>query len=465
MTAVEDEPLTLPGTSAPPGVIAAEVAVVGAAMRARSTAEELSAIVRAEDFADNRSRLVFEAVTALLDDGRPIDPTAVLGELGRRSLLAVLDGVSLFNLVERAPVASEAAFFARDVAGDAVRRRVYQSLLQGLQIATRPDFDPSGDVEMIRKLIDDAAVRVVGDAPRPVGGLLDEVLERLETPLSPEGRLSAPYVDLERLISGPRPGQLVVVAARPSVGKSLSALDFARAASVRHKLTTLMFSMEMTYDEVIHRMLAAEATVELKRFVEHELTDSDWDRIARVRDRVMDAPLFIDDQRQCSLARIRAQLRTMKRRSDVHLVIIDYLGLLELPRAETRERAVAETTRALKVLAAEFAVPILLVAQLNRSSEHRADRRPMMSDLRESGAIEADADVVILLHREDYYEPESPRAGEIDLIVEKNRSGPKATVTAAFQGHYARIMDMASENRVPPPDYTDPSEPRAARSW
>jgi replicative DNA helicase len=464
MTTIDDEPVTLPGAVASADIVAAEVAVVGAAMRARSTADELSAILRAEDFADNRCRLVFEAMTSLLDNGHPTDPAAVLGELGRRNLLGVIDGVSLFNLVERAPVPSEARYFARKVAADAVRRRLHVALLQGQRVTSRFDFEPASDLDVIRKLIDDAAARVVGDEPQQVGDLLGGVLDRLEAPHSSDTVVRPPYIDLERLISGLRPGQLAVVAARPSVGKSLVALDFARAAAVRDGQTTLMFSMEMTYDEVIHRLLAAEATVELQRFVKHELDDRDWERIARVHDKVMAAPLFIDDHAQCSLARIRSQLRTMKRRHDIRLVIIDYLGLLEMPRAESRERSVAQTTRTLKVLAAEFGVPILLVAQLNRASEHRAERKPMMSDLRESGAIEADAHVVILLHREDYYEKESPRAGEIDLIVDKNRSGPTATITAAFQGHYGRIMDMADDKRFPPPDYVDTSEPRSERN-
>lgn len=441
-----DDPVDPPGRAAPASVRAAEGAVVGAAMRSRSAAEAAAEIVQPGDFADNRCRLVFEAIVGLVNDGAPVDETSVFAELGRRcTLMAVGGGPALLTLAERAPVGAQVTYFARIVARDAVRRRVHEAGQYAMQVTSRPDFDPDADVDLIRKTLDQAATVMFGDEPPAVGDVLLDVLDELERPLTSGDLLPPPYMDLEMLIPGLQPGQLIVIGARPSIGKTLTALDCARTAAIGLGSPTLMFSLEMSHAEITHRLLAAEASVELKHFVEHKLTDDDWNRIFKVQDRVQAAPLFIDDKPDCTIGRIRSRLRSMTRRGGCRLVIVDYLGLMQLPRAESRERAVAETTRSLKMLAKEFQVPIMLLAQLNRASEHRADRKPMLSDLRESGGIEADADAVILLHREDFYDKETPRAGELDLIVAKNRHGATGTAVVAFQGMYGRSRDLYRE--------------------
>jgi replicative DNA helicase len=193
------------------------------------------------------------------------------------------------------------------------------------------------------------------------------------------------------------------------------------------------------------RLLSAEARVPLQAMRTGQMTDDDWARLARRMSEVADSPLFIDDSPNMSMMEIRAKCRRLKQRSDLKFVIIDYLQLMSSPkRVENRQQEVSEMSRSLKLLAKEIEVPVIALSQLNRGPEQRTDKKPMLSDLRESGSIEQDADVVILLHREDAYERESPRAGEADLIVAKHRNGPTATVTVAFQGHYSRFVDMAS---------------------
>jgi replicative DNA helicase len=192
------------------------------------------------------------------------------------------------------------------------------------------------------------------------------------------------------------------------------------------------------------RLLSAEARVPLQTMRTGQMNDDDWARLARRMSEVADAPLFIDDSPNMSMMEIRAKCRRLKQRSDLKFVIIDYLQLMSSPkRVENRQQEVSEMSRSLKLLAKEIEVPVIALSQLNRGPEQRTDKKPMLSDLRESGSIEQDADVVILLHREDAYERESPRAGEADLIVAKHRNGPTATVTVAFQGHYSRFVDMA----------------------
>ena len=225
---------------------------------------------------------------------------------------------------------------------------------------------------------------------------------------------------------------------------STLALDFARAAAIKHNMPTVLFSLEMGRNEITMRLLSAEARVPLTTMRTGQMSDDDWARLARRMSEVADAPLFIDDSPNMSLMEIRAKCRRLKQRNDLKFVIIDYLQLMSSPkRVENRQQEVSEMSRSLKLLAKELEVPVIALSQLNRGPEQRTDKRPLLSDLRESGSIEQDSDVVILLHREDMYERESPRAGEADLIVAKHRNGPTMTVTVAFQGHYSRFVDMA----------------------
>jgi replicative DNA helicase len=225
---------------------------------------------------------------------------------------------------------------------------------------------------------------------------------------------------------------------------STLALDFARAASIKQNMTTVLFSLEMARNEITMRLLSAEARVPLQTMRTGQMNDDDWARLARRMSEVADAPLFIDDSPNMSMMEIRAKCRRLKQRHDLKFVIVDYLQLMSSPkRVENRQQEVSDLSRSLKLLAKELEVPVVALSQLNRGPEQRTDKKPMLSDLRESGSIEQDSDVVILLHREDAYERESPRAGEADLIVAKHRNGPVATVTVAFQGHYSRFVEMA----------------------
>ena len=228
------------------------------------------------------------------------------------------------------------------------------------------------------------------------------------------------------------------------MGKTTLGLDLCRSASIRHRLTSVIFSLEMGRNEITMRLLSAEARVALHHMRSGTMSDDDWTRLARTMGKVSEAPLFIDDSPNMSMMEIRAKCRRLKQRHDLRLVVVDYLQLMTSgKRVESRQQEVAEFSRSLKLLAKELDVPVVAISQLNRGPEQRTDKRPQLSDLRESGAIEQDADMVILLHREDLYERESPRAGEADLIVAKHRNGPTANVVVAFQGHYSRFVDMA----------------------
>ena len=252
------------------------------------------------------------------------------------------------------------------------------------------------------------------------------------------------FSGLDQLTNGLHAGQMIIIAARPAMGKSTLALDFARSAAIKHNFPTILFSLEMGRSEIAMRLMSAEGAVPLQNMRKGTLDSRDWTTIASTRGRINDAPLFIDDSPNMTLVEIRAKCRRLKQRQGLKMVIIDYLQLMTSgKRVESRQQEVSEFSRALKLLAKELQVPVIALSQLNRGPEQRADKKPALSDLRESGSIEQDADMVVLLHRESAYEKDSPRAGEADLIVAKHRNGPTDTITVAFQGHFSRFTDMA----------------------
>jgi replicative DNA helicase len=225
---------------------------------------------------------------------------------------------------------------------------------------------------------------------------------------------------------------------------STAAMDFTRAAACKHNMASAIFSLEMSKVEIVMRLLSAEARVPLHVLRSGQLSDDDWTKLARRMGEISEAPLFVDDTPNMNLMEIRAKARRLKQRNDLKLIIVDYLQLMTSPkRTESRQQEVADLSRGLKLLAKEVECPVVAVSQLNRGPEQRTDKRPQLSDLRESGSIEQDADVVILLHRDDYYDKESPRAGEADFIVAKHRNGPTDTITVAAQLHLSRFVDMA----------------------
>jgi replicative DNA helicase len=286
--------------------------------------------------------------------------------------------------------------------------------------------------------------------------LVDAVIEDVDK--GHERGIATPWTDLTRALAGLAPGQLIYAAARPGVGKSIVGAQIAAHTAMKHGVPALLMSMEMTAEEITMRLISAKAGVPLWNLMHREVSDDDWDRIRKYSEAVASSKLTIDDGGACSLAHIRSRLRGMARTEPAGVLVIDYLGLMETPaKAENRQNAVAELSRGLKRIAAEFGIPVVVLAQLNRASEHRPDKRPLPSDLKDSGAQEADADVILLLHREDAYERESPRAGEIDVIVAKNRQGPQCTIALGFQGHYARVTNMSRDD--------EPNDDWSASRW
>lgn len=306
-------------------------------------------------------------------------------------------------------------------------------------------FDPDEDVAAVQAELDGVVRANDQTEVSPIGDLVGDSLVRAVTPPTNEDRIPTGFIDLDSLFCGGLAGgQLVVVGARPAMGKTTLAQDFARAAAIKANVPTLVESLEMGKPELSDRILCAESRIPHHHLKQGIVSDVDMARAARRAPNIAAAPLYINDSPILSVPMLRGRVRHMVRTMGLRLVIIDYLQLMQVGKAETRQQAVADVSRALKLLAKEFGIVVIILCQLNRGPEQRTEKKPQVSDLRESGAIEQDADIVILLHREDAYEKESPRAGEADLIVGKHRGGPNATITCAFQGHFARFVDMAA---------------------
>ncbi|MFI2620571.1 replicative DNA helicase [Streptomyces sp. NPDC018584] len=435
---------------APPQDLDAEQSVLGGQLLSKDAiADFLSSPMKPADYYLPAHETIQQAITALYGKGEPADPITVTAELTKSGDLDRVGGASyLHTLVEAVPTAASVEHYAGIVHDLAVRRRLIEASTRIRAMAWSGEGEVSQVSDAAQAEIHAATeVATAADPKRPGEGSLASTIDELQAIESNGGKLtgvSTGFLDLDQLTQGLQPGQLIVVAGRPAMGKSTLALDFARACSIRDGLPSVFFSLEMGVSEINMRMLSAEARVGLHKMRAGTMTEDDWKHLSRRTPAVEAAPLYLDASTDLTMLQIRSKCRRMQQRHGLSLIIVDYLQLMESgKRAESRVVEVGQISRGLKKLAKELEVPVVALSQLNRGSEQRTDKKPQLSDLRESGSIEQDADVVILVHRDDAYDKESPRAGEADLIVAKHRNGPTATISVAFQGHYSRFVDMA----------------------
>jgi replicative DNA helicase len=432
----------------PPQDLDAEQSVLGGMLLSKDAIADVVEILKGADFYKPAHETIYQAILDVYAKGEPADPITIAAELTKRGEITKVGGASyLHTLVQTVPTAANAEYYAEIVHERAVLRRLVEAGTRITQMGYAADDDVDEIVNRAQAEIFAVTEQRTTEDYLPLGDIMEGALDEIEAIGSRSGEMTGVptgFTDLDQLTNGLHPGQMIIIAARPAMGKSTLALDFARAASIKNNLPSVIFSLEMGRNEIAMRLLSAEARVALHHMRSGTMTDEDWTRLARRMPDVSAAPLYIDDSPNLSMMEIRAKCRRLKQRNDLKLVIIDYLQLMQSgKRSESRQQEVSDMSRNLKLLAKELELPVIALSQLNRGPEQRTDKKPMVSDLRESGSIEQDADMVILLHREDAYEKESPRAGEADIIVGKHRNGPTATITVAFQGHYSRFVDMA----------------------
>ena len=433
----------------------AEQSVLGGMLLSKDAIADVVESLRASDFYKPAHETIYEAILSLYGHGSPADAITVADELKKRGELTRVGGASyIHTLIASVPTAANAQYYAEIVKEHAIMRRLIEA---GTKIA---QLGYANETE-VDTLVDQAQAEIYavtdGNAKEDYVSFseaLEETINEIDANSNrPDGVYGVPtdFIEFDELTGGLHGGQMIVIAARPGVGKSTLALDIARSASIHHQMTTVFFSLEMSRTELAMRILSAEGKISMGRLKKGDLDTEGWTNLATLQGRIDSAPLFIDDSPNMTLMEIRAKCRRLKQRNDLKLVVLDYLQLMSSgKKVESRQQEVSEFSRSLKLLAKELDVPVIALSQLNRGSEQRTDKRPMVSDLRESGSIEQDADMVILLHREDMYNPESDRVGEADMIIAKHRGGPTRTIPLAFSGKYSRFNNMANDA---PPQY------------
>ena len=429
----------------PPQDLIAEQSVLGGMLLSKDAIADVIEIIRERDFYRPAHELIYDAVLDLYSRGEPADAVTVSAELTKRGDIARAGGAPyLHTLISSVPTAANAGYYAKIVREHAIMRRLVEAGTKIVQLG----YTSEGEVD---DLVDKAQAEVYAVTERrtsedyiQLSTLLPQALDEIEAiskGIGVEGVRSG-FKDLDALTHGFHPGNMIVLAARPAMGKSTLGLDIARHASIHNGLTSVIFSLEMSKSEITMRMLASEARVGLNNIRAGTLSEDEWSRLARRMGEISEAPMFIDDSPNLSMMEIRAKARRLKQRHNLKIIVIDYLQLMSSgKRVENRQQEVSDFSRQLKLMAKELNIPVIAISQLNRSPEQRSDKKPMLSDLRESGSIEQDADVVILLHRDDMYDQQN-RSGEADLIVAKHRNGPTRTITISAQLHYARFVDM-----------------------
>ena len=355
----------------------------------------------------------------------------------------------LHTLLASVPTAANARYYAEIVAEKAVLRRLIDAGTRVVQLG----YEAQEDAEL-ESVINDAQQAVFNVSQRkksedykPLSELIVPTIDEL-VQLQEHGgvELGVPtgFVDLDKLTNGLHAGQMVIVAARPGVGKSTLAMDFMRSCSLHHGKTSVIFSLEMSANEILMRLLSAESEVKLADMRAGRISPEDWSKLEETITRIDNAPMYIDDSPNLTMMEIRTKARKIKQQHGLDMIVLDYMQLMSSgKKVESRQQEVSEFSRSLKLLAKELEVPLIAISQLNRGPEARTDKKPQLADLRESGSLEQDADMVMLLYRPDSQDRDNERAGEADIILAKHRGGPIDTVTVAHQLHYSKFVNMA----------------------
>lgn len=433
---------------APPHDEAAEQAVLGSMLLSKDCIADVVRVMAREDFYRHDHQVIFDAALKLFASGGAVDGITVAAALTDSGDLHRVGGVPyLHTLMEKVPTVASATYYARIVNDRAAQRRLIEVGTRITQLGYgATDGRTMGEiVSLAQQAVYDMTIdHQVGDFDVLADLLTPTIDEIASAGTRAQAGVTTGFIDLDRLLNGLHPGQLIIVAGRPGLGKStVGAGDFVRACSIRAGHASAVFSLEMSKVEMVTRLLSAEARVPLHQLRSGQLHEDEWDRITRRIKEISEAPIFFDDTPSMTIMDIHAKARRLKQQHDLRLIVVDYLQLMSSPsRTQSRQQEVSDLSRGLKLLSKEIGCPVVAVSQLNRGPEQRTDKRPLMSDLRESGSLEQDADVIILLHRDDYYDPESPRAGEADFIVAKHRNGPTDTITVAAQLHLSRFVDM-----------------------
>ena len=452
----------------PPHSIEAEQAVLGAVFLDKDAWDKVAERVEEGDFYRNDHRIIFRALAALSEAGDPTDIVTTAEWLENHQLLDEAGGMrNLAALADNTPSAANIAAYAEIVRKRSVLRQLIQATGRINEAVFNPQNKPSEQV------LDEAEQAIFEIAERqgkrlrkyrPIADLIAEARDRvdmLSRQSSPITGLATGYTDFDRLTAGLQPADLIILAGRPSMGKSALAINIAEHVAIQGQKSVAVFSMEMPSEQLAMRMIGSLSRIDQQRLRTGKLADEDWPRLTSTVGVVRDARLFIDDTPALTPAELRARSRRIARDHKLDLVIVDYLQLMQAPGfADNRVAEVSEVSRALKGMAKELNVPVIALSQLNRGLEQRPNKRPVMSDLRESGAIEQDADVIVFIYRDEVYDKDSADKGIAEVIIAKQRNGPIGLVKLAWRGQFTRFEGYVEAAAVPAPPAWSPPEDR-----
>jgi replicative DNA helicase len=426
----------------------AEASVLGACMLSSEAIATASALIAPEHFFQPSHGHIFAAVLSLYGSGRPVDPITLAAELTKTGTLETIGGMSALVTMQCSTSAlSNVASHTRLIEAAAAQRRLI-GVASEIEVMGYHGTDIDETLDSAERLVLDVADRRRHrDTTIPVGEAVKAAIERLER-LFESGDsvtgVATGFLDLDDMTGGLQPDSLTIVGARPSMGKTAMALGMALHVACAEKRPVALFSLEMSQQEVTQRLICMEARVDSQRVRKGMLGESDWEKVAHAATALEDAPLLIDDDPVVTVMGVRSRARKIKHQyKDLGLVVVDYLQLMGGGSAENETLRLAEISRGLKILARELSVPVVALSQLSRGLEQRSDKRPMLSDLRQSGSLEQDADVVIFLYRDEVYDRESRDQGIAEVIVAKHRAGPTGLVRLAWMGQYTRFANMA----------------------
>jgi replicative DNA helicase len=438
-----------PGEHVPPQNLDAEVSVLGALMVAPNLIAGVTEILRSKHFYRLAHQLVYEAIEDVYSRGEPVDPITVGEELSNRAKLEAAGGRSyIHSLVSAVPAATNARYYAEIVRDNYLLRSLIQVGADIAEMGYRREQSPLDLMDRAEQMVFDISQTRAAGELEPIGDLIGETFAELEQTMT-EGRRSrgveTGFRKLDDIITGLQPANLVILAARPSMGKTAFALNVARNVGVEQHKGVAIFSLERSKMELVQRMMCTEARVDSHRLRHGQLQPAEWGKLTAAATPLFNAPLYVDDSASVSLMEIRSKARRLKARDkNLGLVVVDYLQLMVGDSsAENRQQEISRISRGLKIMARDLDVPVLALSQLSREVEKRSgNRRPVLSDLRESGAIEQDADVVLFIYRDEVYNKESADKGIAELIVGKQRNGPIGQCKLAFIENYTRFADM-----------------------
>jgi len=437
----------------PPQNLEAEMALLGSMLFDNNCITEIVHLLKSDDFYGSANRMIFETIVELYDASKAVDLVILREELKKRQILESVGGEEyLGEVADSVPSSANYEHYADIVKDKSILRGLIQAATEILRTSFRSSDRAEDILDRSEKLIFDVADKSSSLELARFSHIIKQAVEKIDRSHDKKDILTGiptGFYELDELVSGLQESEFIVLAARPSIGKTTFGINVIEHAAVIEKKPVALFSMEMAAQQIAQNMLCSCAKIDAHKLRKGFLSSEEWTRLGMAAGMLSEAPIYVDDSTGLTTLRLRSRARRLKAMYDIQLIIIDYLQLMEGRQAENRQQQISEISRGLKALARELRIPIVAISQLNRAPEAREGHRPRMSDLRESGAIEQDADVVLLLHREDYYHPDDPSLrGLAEVIVAKQRNGPVGRVKLQFSGNYLRFSSLSTKKEA-----------------